>query len=293
MKKEIRRLHTEDYSLIAAMDTGINEDYVIQAFHHLMAGGDQLYGLFADGLLVSFGGYTVYADSYAMLGRLRSDRRFRGQELATELMRYIIEEAFQNESIKWVGANTQEENIPARRVLEKLGLPPLTMLHGAVTKNVEMLKSGTQTWKLVNDFAQKKEWLDKMFIQPEALFPYECYYPLPATKHLFKNDEINDWKFYENNAQTRCLITKPDRKGHQYLHVVYPWNDFMQQEGLWETVFKDYQNLLSQTYNEEYDTYIWMDMTKEEVSLLPENHAFELPSPWILHGIHRNEWLKA
>lgn len=284
MDYTIRRLKADDYPLVSGMNTGIEDDYIVHAFEHLIK-GDVLYGLFIDDHLVSLGGYSLYAESYAMLGRVRSDIRYRGKDLATKLMSHIIEEVLEDKRIQWIGANTQENNLSARRVLEKLGLTPFTTLHGAVTKNIEMLKTGAPPWHRIEDLSRKKEWLDQLYIQPGRLFPYECYYVFPATEKLFKDDEVNQWHFYENDSQTRCLITKLDRKGYQYLHVVYPWSDFMQQEGLWETVSKDYVNLLQHTSSMENDTYIWMDLTKEEADMLPENHDFKLPSPWILHEI--------
>jgi len=287
MTKTIRRLHANDYSLYTTMDTGIENDYVGRVFQNLTTGGNILYGLFLDGQLASVGGYSIYREQYAMLGRLRSDRRYRGQDLATELMEHVIHEALNDDHIKWIGANTQEDNLPARRVLEKLGLPTHIMLHGAMTKDVSMLESGAPLWNPVTKLARKKEWLEKLFIQSEGIFPYECFYPFPASEQLFKEDEVEYWKFYENDSKTRCLITKPDRKRYHFLHMIYPWSDFTKQKGLWETVTRDYRKLAEM---HEDETYIWKDLTKEEAALLPENHAFKLPSPWILHGKKTSEW---
>lgn len=287
----IRRLNADDQPLVNKMDTGIQDDYVLHVFEHLIR-EDVLYGLFINNQLAILGGYSIYGGSYAMLGRLRSDRRFRGQDLGSKLMLYVIDEAFRDERIHWVGANTQEDNLPARRVLTKLGLTPIETLHGAITKNTNMLESGAEPWNKIPNLSRKKEWLEKMFIQSGALFPYECYYPFPATWSLFKNEEIAEWNFYENPSQTRCLITKADRKGHHYLHVIYPWSDLTQQEGLWETVSRDYHDLLIQTQDEERETYIWKDLTKDEITLLPDHHEFELPSAWILHGMSRDEWME-
>src|SRR5699024_3920919 len=190
MTKTIRRLHANDYSLYTTMDTGIENDYVGRVFQNLTTGGNILYGLFLDGQLASVGGYSIYREQYAMLGRLRSDRRYRGQDLATELMEHVIHEALNDDHIKWIGANTQEDNLPARRVLEKLGLPTHIMLHGAMTKDVSMLESGAPLWNPVTKLARKKEWLEKLFIQSEGIFPYECFYPFPASEQLFKEDEV-------------------------------------------------------------------------------------------------------
>lgn len=281
MTQQIRRLHANDYYLFAAMDTGIENDYVSRVFHRLIDGSNILYGLFIDNQLASVGGYTVYAKQYAMLGRLRSDRRYRGNDLATKLMSYVVEEARQQKDIIWIGANTQEDNLPAQRVLEKIDLLPQITLHGAITKDVSALTSNGSLWTPIHDLKRKKDWLENTFIQSEMIFPYECYYPFPASEALFKDEKVNTWRFYENDEKTRYVIIKPDQKKHVYLHMVYPWNDFTEQTGLWETVEKDFKVLTKST---EEETYIWVDFTKEEAKNLPKGHAFKLPSPWILHG---------
>ncbi|RKQ34672.1 GNAT family N-acetyltransferase [Oceanobacillus halophilus] len=287
MEKLIRLLTDEDYPHLEAMDTGMKDDYVQRVFPRLVRGNNRLYGLFLDGQLVSIGGYSIYAKHHAMLGRLRSDRRFRGSDLATELMSYVMQEAFRSEDIQWVGANTQEDNAAARRVLEKLKLKKLTALHGALTKDTSALVAGAKTWNEVHDLQRKKEWVHQAYVENSNLFPYECYYPFPASWELFNNEDLQKWSFYENDKQTRFLITKTDQKKHYYLHAVYPWSDITNQAGLWETISKDYEKVLKQTKSE---AYIWMDLTKEEAQTLPPNHSFQLPSPWILHGMNKREW---
>ncbi|MUV36389.1 hypothetical protein JNUCC1_00191 [Lentibacillus sp. JNUCC-1] len=286
MTQYIRTLNEKDYSHIANMQTGINDDYVLRVFPELLERGDTIYGLFADDQLACIGGFSVIAGSYAMLGRLRSDTRFRGYGYATTLMKYITTEAFKNPRINWVGANTEENNLPARRVLEKIGLTPIISLYGATTKEPGLLKGKCDIWTKIDDTNRKQAWLESVFTQPKTVFPYECYYPLPATPHLFEPDTIKDWVFYENAAQTRMVILKPDRKKHQYLHVVYPWSDFSIQEGLWETIESEYKTLKHKT--SERETLVWIDLTEYDVSLLPWAHPFTLKSPWILHGITRD-----
>src|SRR5690625_378893 len=146
----IRRLNADDQPLVNEMDTGIQDDYVLHVFEFLMH-EDVLYGLSINNPLAILGGYSIYGDAYAMLGRLSSDRRFRGQDSGSKLMLHVIDEAFQDERIHWIGANTQEDNLPARRVLTKLGLVPLETLAGAMTKNATMLESGAETGKDMTD----------------------------------------------------------------------------------------------------------------------------------------------
>lgn len=285
MEKSIRLLTKEDFCYLNAMETGIENDYVKRIFDRLVSGNNRLYGLFWDDQLVSIGGYSIFADRYAMLGRMRSDIRYRGNDLSTQLMAQVREEAFKLQGIKWVGANTQEENTSARRVLQKIGLTEHIVIHGATATNVSILEQEAKPWKKVQNLDQKKEWVEKAYIKTGAIFPFECYYPFPASKDLFSDEHLAGWTFYENEEATRILIMKKDVKGHHYLQTIYPWDDLMDQSGLWETISKAYQELLG---NEEEESYIWMDLTKQQVASLPKNHPFTLPSPWILHGTSRN-----
>ncbi|MFZ3579678.1 GNAT family N-acetyltransferase [Virgibacillus sp. DJP39] len=289
MDKIIRILHSNDYSHLESMDTGTDDDYVKRIFEKLISGNNRLFGLFLNGQMVSIGGYSIYAGKYAMLGRLRSDRRYKGNAYATELMSYMMNEAFQLNGIEWVGANTQEENSAARRVMEKIGLGTYSTLYSATTYDTSLFDTGTKPWNPVTDLQQKKDWLSTMYDDDSSVFPYECYYSFPASKELFQDNDLNQWSFYENDAKTRALITKTDQKKHHYLHVIYPWNDIISQKGLWETIDIDYRKLMKQTDGE---TYIWVDLTKEQMQSLPENHQFELPSPWILYGVDKPSWLK-
>lgn len=280
MSNEIRLLSLEDFSFFKAMNTGIKDDYVERIFPNLVSGPNRLFGLFQDGRLASVGGYTIFAKHYAMMGRIRSDIRDRGKNFSTQLTLHLKEQAFQHPGIEWVGANTQEENTPARRVLEKSGLREQATLFGAITQDVSVLEKGHAEWKEIHGLAQKKAWLDGVYVKPNVVFPYECYYLLPASTDLFVDKELEHWSFYENEAGTRVLIAKKDVKGHHYLHAVYPWNDIAEQKGLWETISAAF-NKMEKT---EEKRFIWMDLTHQQVQSLPENHSFTLPSPWILYS---------
>ncbi|MBP1949959.1 GNAT family N-acetyltransferase [Virgibacillus litoralis] len=287
MDKTIRILNSDDFKHLEKMDTGIEDDYIKRIFNRLITGKNRLYGLFLDDQMVSLGGHSIYASRYAMLGRLRTDRRFMGNGFSTELMYHMMSKAFQINGIQWVGANTQEHNTPARRVMERIGLTPYIPQHAAQTKDTTALETGSEPWTPVTDLQRKKDWLKEMYSTPISIFPYECYYSFPVSKDLFQEHDLIKWSFYENQSKTRALITKTDQKKHHYLHAIYPWNDITSQEGLWETIANDYQQLLNQT---EEETYIWMDLTKEQANALPINHQFTLPSPWILYGIDKSNW---
>ncbi|MDN7242740.1 GNAT family N-acetyltransferase [Planococcus sp. N028] len=287
MEHLIRSLTMEDLPYLEAMETGIEDDYVKRIFKRLVtAEGNRLYGLFLGDQLASVCGYTIFADWYAMLGRIRSDVRFRGNDLATQLTVYVRDEAFKIPNIQWVGANTQEENTAARRVLEKTGFSEYLPLYGATTKDVSKFAANTSPWAEVHDLERKKAWIDRLYIQTGNIFPYECYYLFPASAELFSDEKLAEWAFYENEAKDRVLITKKDFKKYDYLQAIYPWNDFMEQKGLWETITADYKTVVSEAKE---DAYIWMDLTKEQAQSLPEGHGFKLPSPWVLYGVWRKE----
>ncbi|WP_223702361.1 GNAT family N-acetyltransferase [Sutcliffiella deserti] len=285
MNKLIRLLSREDSRYFEDMDTGVEDDYVSRIFERLTTGDHRLFGLFVDNRLVSIGGYSLFAKRYAMLGRLRTDRRFRGNNFSTILTEHIMKEAFKVSGVQWVGSNTQEDNLPARKVLEKLGLSLALVSYGAITNDTSALESGSKPWQRIHSPERKKEWIKEVYVKPSLVFPYECYYSFPASDDLFHEQELEKWSFYENEEQSRFLITKHDQKGHHYLHAVYPWNDLFSQKGLWETISHDYKTLKKQTGED--DTYIWMDLTKEAVKSLPSSHKFDLPSPWFLYGVDK------
>lgn len=283
MNETIRQLTGEDFHVLQQMQTGLDDDYVIRVFDRIIAGNNRLFGLFHDGRLASIGGYTVFAGSYAMLGRMRSDVRFRGLSLSSRLMTYVRDEALERPGIHFVGANTQEENIPAQRVLEKIGLSRLAELFSATADDVSGLETGTAAWREVESKEQKMRWLEKMYIHSGQIFPFECYYPFPASAQLFAGNELTAWKFYENPAQDRVVILKHDTKKYDYLHALYPWPDLFEQAGLWETLRAPLEAIRSHSQE---GAFVWMDLTHEQVQNMPQMHPFDLPSPWFLYGTH-------
>src|SRR5699024_1899379 len=138
---------------------------------------------------------------------------------ATQLMRYMQDAAFDLPQVQWVGANTQENNLSARRVMEKINLSAHTILHGATTDDVTLLAKGAPPWQKITDIQRKREWLLHTYVENEWIFPYECYYLFPSSPALFPDDVIHEWNFYENPDHTRFVLTKKDRKKHHYLHI--------------------------------------------------------------------------
>lgn len=281
MNETIRQLTDDDLQALQDMDTGIDDDYVIRVFDRISTGNNRLFGLFHDGRLASIGGYTIFAGSYAMLGRMRSDVRFRGQSLSSRLMAHVRDAALDHPGIRFVGANTQEFNLPARRVLEKIGLSQQAELFSAIAKNVEPFESGAVPWRKIASAEEKMRWLELVYIRSGRVFPFECYYPFPASPDLFTGQALEQWDFYENPDGDRIVITKHDVKKYDYLHTLYPWDDLFEQPGLWETLHEPLENIRRDS---EEGAFVWMDLTRKQAGTLPNGHPFELPSPWFLYG---------
>ncbi|WP_225743563.1 GNAT family N-acetyltransferase [Marinilactibacillus sp. Marseille-P9653] len=293
MNKEIRQLNKFDYDQYKSMQTGLDDDYMLAVYPSLTDGDNRLFGLFVDEQLVSTAGYSVFANHFIMLGRLRSDVRYRGKNYATEILEYVKALSLQLPEVAFVGANTEKHNLPAQKVLSKIGLPHVTTLYAAQTTDLSPLLSDEDStvWTKLTDLGRKQNWLAQTYLSDsfsKKVFPFEAYYPFPASEKLFSKELLEKWDFYENDDQTRYVILWEEDKGGHYLHVTYPWDDFTQQKPLWNTV----QSYYSKALLENSETTVWIDLTETEAELLPNNHPFELPSPWMLHGVsgeqHRN-----
>ncbi|RPF54453.1 GNAT family N-acetyltransferase [Aquisalibacillus elongatus] len=279
---QIRPLTMDDYDLLTQMETGIEDDYIIRIWERLMTNDEhKVYGLFVESQLVSIAGYTIFAEQYAMLGRLRSDIRYSGNGYATQLFKHIIKELNQVPEIKWVGANTQLHNYSALRVMEKSDLPQLITFHASTLVKPRLLNyEKGEPWTPITSLDEKREWTSKFEQDSELIFPYQAYYPFPASSKLFKDDEIKDWYFFKNPENDRVLIIYYDQKKYNYAHVVYLWDDLFEQPGLWETIFETHE-LFKKEYGE--DVHIRTDLTDTTREKAVDD-AFQIQDPWILHG---------
>lgn len=285
MSLSFRQLYQEDFELYKAMETQLEEDYMLRVFDRLTSDGNALFGLFQDDMLIAVAGYTLFAGEFAMMGRLRSDSRYRKNGYGTLITEYIYNEAKRTSDIKWIGANTEKHNTAAQKVLQKLEVPHVTTLYAAQSEDFSALTSGdgTSNWHRVESVEVKRKWIEETYLNPDfdkAVFPLEAYYPFPASPSLFTDDRLSDWICYENSDSTRVVFMWEEEKGKKYLHVVYPWSDFMTQPGFFDVVSKEFEE--SKRTNEV--SSVWMDLTEVEAALLPETHPFDLPSPWMLHG---------
>ncbi|QHT47584.1 GNAT family N-acetyltransferase [Bacillus sp. SB49] len=275
---DIRRLTRNDYDVFKRMDTGIEDDYVLRIFPRLVeSDSEYLYGMFEDDALLSICGISLYGKGrYAMLGRLRSDRRHQGKGCSTNLLSRVIEDFQINENIRWFGGHTQINNKAARRVFSKLGFHGESVTHAVILKKPEHLKGHTPgpVWEEVTDPSHKRSLLMQY---ASKVFPYECYYPLPYDEVFFTDAYMKASSFYINKAEDRFMIIRNDVKGEAYAHVKYSWDDAFHQPGFYETVLEYWKK------NSENDG-CWFDFTEAGFQTIPNTTAFEFQDPWILYG---------
>lgn len=289
MTEHIRKLTAEDFIYYKKMQTGLDDDYMLQVFDRITSGDNYVYGLFINEDMVALSGFTLFKNYYAMLGRLRTDQRYRGQGYGTKIVDYSIEQALAHPDVKWIGANTEKHNKAAQSVLKKVGFPPVELFYAAQTHTVEKLVKDDWTWEEVTDLNKKMDWIRQTYLHPtfdKKVFPLESYYPFPVSEKMFEGS-IDHWHFFENKEKTRYVMLWEERKGKNFLHVVYPWQDFMEQPGLFNTIE---QSLLHAKKNDS-ETILWWDYTETDVTSLPSDHPFDLPSPWVLHGLSKEALL--
>ncbi|AOM83471.1 GNAT family N-acetyltransferase [Salisediminibacterium beveridgei] len=280
MERWMRQLHVEDLDVYQSMETGIEDDYIARFFERISSGNNRLFGLFEGEDLIATAGYTLFAGRYAMLGRLRASQAIRGKNIGTDVLTRVLELAKQDPAVDWIGANTEEYNGPAMRVLEKIQAYPILPQHAAVAKDVSGLGEKGPEWQEVTDLEVKRSWLNETYIRTQQPFPLQCYYPFPATESLFDEESLQEWRFFENADRSRYMILKKDMKRYHYTQVVYPWDDYFEQPGLWDTV------AIAQTEHKEEvqdDVTVWLDLPKTHAYKLPADHPFDLSSIWVLH----------
>jgi len=290
MTEQLRQLTAEDITYYKEMQTGLDDDYMLQVFDRITAGANYLFGIFVEDELVALSGFTLFKHHYAMLGRLRVDRRYRKNGYGTRIVEYSLKQAALHPDVEWIGANTERHNKAAQAVLKKVGLPPVAMLYAAQTASLETLVSTESTvWEACTDTNRNWDWIRQTYLDPafdKKVFPLEAYYPFPVNEKMFEGS-VEKWRFFENADSTRYVLLWEEFKGKNYMHVVYPWHDFIDQPGLFETI----QQELLKAQQIDSETTIWWDMSEQDTAMLPSGHPFNLPSPWMLHGLSKEALL--
>lgn len=280
MERWMRQLHVDDLDVYKSMPTGIEDDYIARFYERISSQNNKLFGLFEGDDLIATAGYTLFAGRYAMLGRLRTSQYVRGKNVGTDVLVRVLELAKKDPAVKWIGANTEEYNGPAMRVLEKINAYPILPQHAAIAFDVTGLGEAGASWNEIFDLEEKKAWLNATYVRSQKPFPLQCYYPFPATPELFDDDLLREWRFFENHDASRYIILKKDMKKYHYQQVVYPWDDYFEQPGLWETV-REGQALHQEEVAD--DVYVWLDLPKEHAHKLPQDHPFNTSQIWVLH----------
>ncbi|RWZ54951.1 GNAT family N-acetyltransferase [Halobacillus fulvus] len=278
---QVRKLTLQDYSTLQAMDTGIEDDYVVRIFDRLIdSDSHELFGLFQGPHMLAVGGYSLFGQNrFAMLGRLRSDRRYQQKGNATQLLLPVVDHLKQQEDIKWIGANTHLGNLPARRVLEKLGIEQGPVSHYLTLNKPELLSghSPGPVWEQVLDIDHKRALLQSLESNALGVFPYECYYPFPFDESFFTDDYLNATNFYVNDDRSRFVSIKNDTKKYDYSHVKYFWDDHYDQPGFFETLQDHWRQNLD-------NIGCWIDFSDQGFKNIPDLSAYDVQEPWILYG---------
>lgn len=179
------------------------------------------FGYFINNQLVSTAGYTIFGPGLAMLGRLRSDIRYRGHGYSKQLTKYVLDQAFQTKELKWLGANTQADNIPAQKVLNHIHLEKQTAFYGCTAKRLDVLMDKEPGWQEVTQKELKNKLLNTYHIAKKTFFPLECYYPFPSLPELFQNDQIKSWRFFSRGRTSPFNYKKKDIKKKRFIFTQY------------------------------------------------------------------------
>jgi GNAT superfamily N-acetyltransferase len=281
----IRRCTVQDTEAVERMPTGFENDYVKRIFPYIV-NDDILYGAFEGKELLALCGYGVYGGRYAVLGRMRTALPARGKGIATRLTMFVREQVRREKELVWYGLTTQEDNLPARRVADRIGLKPQAKLFYAHVHEqgeerlASFRSSGEQEgeWEEVRSTREKSDLLASL---PErenelSVFPYAGYYPLPYDKVLWDNEYLARCRCFRRGK--RFFLTMPDDKGDAYLHIKYFWNDSFEQPGFWSTVMAEARRQRRK---------VWMDFTEEGYRRIPDPDCFDIQTPWLLYGTDR------
>jgi hypothetical protein len=273
----IRKLTIEDRQQVEMMDTGIEGDYVLLIFNRLIE-HDDLFGLFINDSLVSIAGLTVFGNGYAVLGRLRTDIKFRGNGYATKLLLYLDNYAQDQKHIKWIGLATEGKNKPVRKICKELSLSQVSeyfscLIETAVLKNIGPIRTGD--WEEITCFHEIRKIIIENSQQehPLNMFPYECYYPLPFERNVFTDDYLSKCKVFIK--KDRFVIFMPDEKDRSYLHMKYVCDDIHEQEDLLS---------IAATLALATNRTLWIDMPNKSAKNL--NNLFSDKKRWCMYGKH-------
>lgn len=268
---QIRQLTSDDYESFKEMDTGIEDDYVLRIFPHSVH-QEATFGIFHYDRLVSIAAYTVFAGQYAILGRVRTDRRYRQNGLSSILLSDLCRKIDHSEKISWVGLATELNNLAMQSISKNLGFSRLSVFTSyIINEDVGALHDrAIKEWYEIDGVAEKRSLLKKVRPDenPLRIFPYECYYPLPFEETLWSDAYLNKCRFLVR--EDRFIILMKDTKGSSYLHAKYLFEDLFLEPGLFALLLQEsknqglrlwvdlpYSNGLPESYKRFFETTIW------------------------------------
>ncbi|KGX84424.1 GNAT family N-acetyltransferase [Pontibacillus litoralis] len=273
----VRKLRMDDLKVLKQMETNIDDDYVIRIFPELISReNNTVFGLFNGDQMLAIAGYTTFHHRYAMLGRLRSDVRYRGNGHATYLLNEIIRYIQHNTKLEWVGAYTQRTNSAARQVIQKLDLKHMTTIQHVKLPLHHLQKDG-EVWEKITNTDKIREYL---LSTQNTIFSYEAYYPLPKDRLYLTDAYLSTGSFYIHSKGKRFMFIQEDIKDYVYAHVKYFWDDLHLQAGFWSTVAAHIQ---SQSNVEN----IWLNLSPTAASSLSSRFVMNSNDEWHLY----EKWL--
>ncbi|HEX7064849.1 MAG TPA: GNAT family N-acetyltransferase [Bacillales bacterium] len=276
---QMRRLTPDDFEAFKQMQTGIENDYIARIFPYSVK-EEATYGVFIGDQLVSLAAYTIFAGRYAVLGRLRTDLRFRGRGLATQLLAKLCRELDnRHPEIVWIGLATELSNHPVQHIAHRLGMKRLSAYYSCVLENSweemkGLVHGAAEEWEAVIGHNEKYELLKSVGFKdnPLHIFPYECYYSLPYEEALWSENYLSGCSFWRRGADFFALME--DTKGSPYLHVKYFGENSFAQPGLWARIITEARKT---------DRSIWVDLPYQK-GLPEETASFSSRVPWTCYG---------
>ncbi|HEX6923738.1 MAG TPA: GNAT family N-acetyltransferase [Bacillales bacterium] len=276
---QFRRLDSADFESLKQMDTGIENDYVVRIFPYSVD-TEATFGAFIDNQLVCIAAYTIFAGHYAVLGRLRTDRRFRGRGIATKLLTELCRELDGKSDITWIGLATELSNHAVQHIAGQLGMKRLSTFYSCTLndqgqKDLKLKDKGDPAdWTAVTEINEKRRLLKGVAPEnrPLGVFPYECYYTFPFEEALWTDEYLSESFFWKHGDQ--FVVLTEDEKGDSYLHMKYFSENGLVLPGLWAKVI---------TEAERTGRILWVDLPYEK-PLQKEIPSFSECVPWTSYG---------
>lgn len=274
----IRLLNIKDFQLYNEMQTGVKDDYMLRIFDQLVTSSHQyLYGYFHDQQLVSVAGFTYFPGGNVMLGRLRSDQRFRHQGHSTQLLRYLVDLLTHDRQVTFIGGYTQVTNTPAKNILEKLSFSYVDTYYNFPALSLQpFISEHDVVWDDITHTKEKQRAIESLIKEGVRSFPYDAYYPFPLTKELISDEKLSALKIFQSPESKRYLLIDKDFKGEPLLNIRYFHDDLFTSPGLFKTI--------SSLLKNEPERLPWFNLSIEQMNQLTHKECFRTEEGWELYG---------